>query len=57
MPPEAEAGDGGAEDIRTVILMRHGETDWNRQRRVMGTLDIPLNDTGREQCARGPCLA
>ncbi len=56
MPPEAEAGDGGAEDIRTVILMRHGETDWNRQRRVMGTLDIPLNETGREQCARAAML-
>lgn len=56
MPPEAEAGDGGAEEIRTVILMRHGETDWNRQRRVMGTLDIPLNDTGREQCARAAAV-
>ena len=34
----------------TAILMRHGETAWNRDRRVMGDLDIPLSDEGRVQC-------
>ncbi|MBI2874808.1 MAG: DUF120 domain-containing protein [Firmicutes bacterium] len=32
-----------------VLLVRHGETDWNRNRRCQGTSDIQLNERGRWQ--------
>lgn len=35
-----------------LIAVRHGETDWNRIRRLQGHTDTALNDTGVEQAAR-----
>ncbi len=32
-----------------LLLVRHGETEWNRQGRFQGQIDVPLNDKGKEQ--------
>lgn len=37
---------------RDVFFLRHGETDWNVERRYQGHSDTPLNDRGRSQAAR-----
>jgi broad specificity phosphatase PhoE len=35
--------------VTTLLLARHGETDWNSERRWQGHADQPLNEAGREQ--------
>jgi len=45
--------------MKRLYLARHGETEWNADNRVQGSIDIPLSDKGREQakwlvkCLRG----
>ena len=36
-------------NITRLYLIRHGETDANKTGVLMGSTDIPLNDTGRQQ--------
>ena len=38
--------------VLRLYLARHGETEWNRDRRLQGSADIPLNETGRRQAVR-----
>lgn len=40
--------DSSCQTTRFCII-RHGETEWNAERRIQGQIDIGLNDTGRRQ--------
>ncbi len=33
----------------TLVVARHGETDWNKERRMLGRTDMGLNKTGQQQ--------
>lgn len=35
-----------------VWFIRHGETDWNRDDRILAATEVPLNDVGRSQARR-----
>lgn len=34
---------------KRLLLVRHGETEWNREQRAQGQTDVPLNGNGRRQ--------
>jgi broad specificity phosphatase PhoE len=35
-----------------IIFVRHGETDWNKQGLIQGSIDTDLNETGRTQAEK-----
>ena len=37
----------------TVVLLRHGESEWNRENRFTGWADVDLTDTGRDEARKG----
>ncbi len=38
-----------------ICFVRHGETDWNAEKRIQGQIDIGLNETGRAQAMAAAC--
>jgi 2,3-bisphosphoglycerate-dependent phosphoglycerate mutase len=43
--------------MHTLVLLRHGESDWNRDNRFTGWVDVPLSPVGVEEARRaGRCL-
>ena len=37
----------------TLVLIRHGQSQWNLDNRFTGWVDVPLTDAGREEARRG----
>ena len=37
----------------TLVLLRHGESEWNKANLFTGWVDVPLSETGRAEAARG----
>ena len=40
----------------TLILLRHGESEWNAKNLFTGWVDVDLTDTGRQEATRGGVL-
>jgi 2,3-bisphosphoglycerate-dependent phosphoglycerate mutase len=40
----------------TLVLLRHGESEWNAKNLFTGWVDVPLTDKGRTEAARGGSL-
>jgi 2,3-bisphosphoglycerate-dependent phosphoglycerate mutase len=37
---------GGSAHSHTLVLLRHGESTWNRENKFTGWVDVPLSDKG-----------
>ena len=42
-----------SENVYTLILLRHGESEWNAKNLFTGWVDVDLNDKGRAEAKKG----
>ena len=42
--------------MHTLVLLRHGESTWNKENRFTGWTDVDLTETGRDEAARAGTL-
>lgn len=55
--PDSATPDSAAETM-TLVILRHGESEWNKENLFTGWTDVDLSDTGREEAAEsGQALA
>ena len=45
-----------SEAVHTLVLLRHGESDWNAKNLFTGWVDVALSDAGRDEATRGGTL-
>src|SRR5436190_21668546 len=55
--PSAPARDGaegghGDRHMKTLVLLRHGQSQWNQENRFTGWVDVPLSPLGVEEARR-----
>jgi 2,3-bisphosphoglycerate-dependent phosphoglycerate mutase len=56
--PEYRLADYGESSVYTLILLRHGESEWNQQNRYTGWVDVNLTKQGEKEAhAAGRLLA
>lgn len=49
-------GGGVLHGMRTLVLVRHGQSEWNAQGRFTGWVDVGLTDAGREEARRAGAM-
>ncbi len=42
-----------ADNTMQLVLIRHGESEWNKLNLFTGWMDVDLTDTGRKEAAQG----
>lgn len=45
-----------ADNTMQLVLIRHGESEWNKLNLFTGWMDVDLTDTGRKEAAQGVVL-
>ena len=50
--PRPGAHSSSSVQLTRILALRHGETAWNRDTRIQGHIDVPLNERGRWQARR-----